>query len=313
MSKSIYLDWGHGGRDGGASGNGIQEKAWTRRITLYQYDRLKELGAKVYITRRNDTTFDPNPRTAEIRRIGADYVISNHWNAFSSSSAHGVETIHSIYANKAMANDLCNAIVKVSGLHKRRVFSKGWNNGDYYFMHRNTGKSQTTIIEYGFLTNARDANWFKNDNNFFKAAEAVIEVICKYIGVTYRTPEQMKKKEIKETPKDKESIEYDRVSVEVALQDLRLTPNQWKTREVKVEGEFTLAHNIHYYKGLNFDMHEGLLTKGTKVKFDLMAVPNKGKESEHRWLRGKADGETIYFAFATEEMFDKGEYWGTFE
>ena len=305
--KSIYLDWGHGGTDPGASGNGIREKDWTRRITKYQYDRLKELGAKVFMTRQNDVTFSPNARTAEIKRIGADYCISNHWNAFSDSSANGVETIYSVYANRSMANDLCDAIVKVSGLAKRRVFTRLHpQGGDYYFMHRQTGRSQTTIIEYGFLTNSKDANWYKNDANFFKSAEAVIEVVCKYLGIKYRTVSQMKQ-EVKSDTK------YDRVSVDVALQDLKLTPNEWKTREVSVEGTFILKHNIHSYNGLNFDSHEGLLNADTEVKFDLMAVPHRGKESEHYWLRGKIDGRTIYLPFATAEMFQRGDYWGVFE
>ena len=185
MAKSLIIDPGHGGTDPGANGFGVREKDWNLRISLYQYERLKELGAKVSITRTNDKSLSSTART-NIIRSKYDYCISNHWNAFN-GKARGVETIHSVYGGKELATNIANALVRASGLPLRRVFSrKNSSGGDYYFMHRLTGGTRTVIIEYGFIDNADDHNWYKNEANFYKAAEAVIEALCKELGITYK-------------------------------------------------------------------------------------------------------------------------------
>ena len=81
----IVIDAGHGGDDPGASGNGIIEKDKTLEISNYMYNRLKNLGYDVAITRTTDETLSPTQR---VQRILAPYgsgddviVISNHINA----------------------------------------------------------------------------------------------------------------------------------------------------------------------------------------------------------------------------------------
>lgn len=83
--KGVVIDAGHGGTDPGASGNGIIEKELTLAISQYIYNRLKELGVEVTLTRSTDETLDPKDR---INRISNAYgtgsnvlVLSNHINA----------------------------------------------------------------------------------------------------------------------------------------------------------------------------------------------------------------------------------------
>lgn len=186
----LVIDPGHGGSDPGATGFGVQEKTWNLKISLYQHKRLKELGANVSITRTTDKTLNSKARTDLIKRTGAKYCISNHWNAFN-GSARGIETIHSIYANPKKATDIAHAIRGVTKLPLRRVFKRtNSSGGDYYFMHRLTGSVQTTIIEYGFLDNRTDHQHYANDKNFYDAAEAVIKALCPYLKVEYKTPGQ---------------------------------------------------------------------------------------------------------------------------
>ena len=52
MAK-IVVDAGHGVNDPGASGNGIIEKEYTLKISQYIYDRLRQLGLNVKMTRTN--------------------------------------------------------------------------------------------------------------------------------------------------------------------------------------------------------------------------------------------------------------------
>lgn len=81
----IVIDAGHGGTDPGASGNGIIEKDLTLEISNYMYDRLRELGVPVKMTRTTDETLSPTER---VNRVLDAYgnsndviVVSNHINA----------------------------------------------------------------------------------------------------------------------------------------------------------------------------------------------------------------------------------------
>lgn len=189
MAKSIIIDAGHGGTDPGATAFDIKEKEWTLKMSLYQYERLKELGAAVGVTRSTDKTLDADIRTKLIRNK-YDYCLSNHWNAFNGKT-RGVETIHSIHAHSAFAKELAQAIAKKTGVPFRRTFSKKNSSGtDWYFMHRMTGTTRTVIIEYGFLDHKEDHALYKKEAVFQAAAEAVLEVVCKHIGVQYRAPKK---------------------------------------------------------------------------------------------------------------------------
>lgn len=189
MSKTLIIDPGHGGNDPGATGFGVKEKDWTLKISLYQYNRLKDLGAKVAITRTNDKSLDSNARTNLIRNK-YDYCMSNHFNAFN-GEARGVETIHSQHAKPTVAKKLADTVVKTSKLPLRRVFTRKLNNGqDYYYMHRLTGNTQTIIVEYGFIDNKTDHDYYKNEKNLYKVAEEVVKAWCDILGIKYKPKSQ---------------------------------------------------------------------------------------------------------------------------
>ena len=81
----IVIDPGHGGKDGGAIGNGIIEKNLTLDISKYMYDRFRELGIPVELTRDSDVDLpsDIRPGVA-LSKFGNDkdvIIISNHINA----------------------------------------------------------------------------------------------------------------------------------------------------------------------------------------------------------------------------------------
>ena len=75
----------HGGEDSGAVGSGIIEKELTLDISKYMYDRFKELGIPVALTRDSDSTLtsDNRPGVA-LSKFGNGenvIIISNHINA----------------------------------------------------------------------------------------------------------------------------------------------------------------------------------------------------------------------------------------
>lgn len=80
----IVVDAGHGGNDPGAVSGNLREKDFTLQAANYMYNRFKELGVPVTITRDTDKTLTRNERLNTMRSLGTDpnvIVLSNHINA----------------------------------------------------------------------------------------------------------------------------------------------------------------------------------------------------------------------------------------
>lgn len=100
MNKKIVIDPGHGGNDPGAVANGIKEKDYNLLISKYMYDRFKELGIPVQLTRDDDTSLSPDERTSRVQDFygnGNDVlVISNHLNAGGQDAYYVVNSRYSV-------------------------------------------------------------------------------------------------------------------------------------------------------------------------------------------------------------------------
>lgn len=185
--KGIVVDAGHGGTDSGAVGNGIIEKDLTLKIATYIANRLKELGLPVTLTRSDDLTLDPKSRVNKIlSAYGNDpnvLVISNHINA---GGGDGAEVIYALRNDDTLAKLILDEIGK-TGQNIRKVYQRRLpsnSSKDYYFIHRETGKTEPVIVEYGFLdSKGDDVNQLKN--NYKTYAEAVVKAVANYLNVPY--------------------------------------------------------------------------------------------------------------------------------
>ncbi|MCI3921462.1 N-acetylmuramoyl-L-alanine amidase [Paenibacillus sp. TRM 82003] len=191
MAPILIIDPGHGGSDPGGGSNSLwQEKNFVLQISLYQAERFRTLGVETTLTRTSDTTVPPADRTEIVRESGARYCISNHINA---GGGDGVETIHSIYSDGALARRIVEAI-ESRGQNVRRVFTRTLSGDaakDYYYMHRNTGGVETVIVEYGFADSPRD-DVQQLQNNWRSYAEAVVEAFCRHINHPYAPPQAVR-------------------------------------------------------------------------------------------------------------------------
>lgn len=187
MDYKIVIDSGHGGEDSGAIGNGIVEKDLTLKISNYMFDRLKELGVPVTMTRYTDETLSPSERVSRILNAYGNnsnvIVISNHINA---GAGDGAEVIYALRDNNILSNLILDNI-KLSGQNIRDAYQRRLpsdTSKDYYFIHRDTGKTQPLIIEYGFLDSKQDdVNQLKNE--YKNMAEAVVKSLVEYVGKNY--------------------------------------------------------------------------------------------------------------------------------
>jgi len=188
--RKVIIDPGHGGTDSGATGNNLLEKDYNLLISKYMYDRFKELGIPVAITRDSDTTLSPSDRVNTIlNKFGnsSDVIlISNHVN---SGGGEGAEVIYALRNKDTLAKNILNNI-GATGQETRKYYQRRLpsdTSKDYYFIHRNTGNLEPLIVEYGFIDNTKDVGFLKE--NYKELAEAVISAVANYIGVPYTPPE----------------------------------------------------------------------------------------------------------------------------
>ena len=153
------------------------------------YDRFKELGVPVAITRDSDVTLSPTERVNSIlSKFGNNsdvIVISNHIN---SGGGQGAEVIYALRNPDTLAKNILNNIGS-AGQTTRKYYQRRLPSDpskDYYFIHRNTGKTEPLIIEYGFIDSLKDVNFL--NNNYRDLVEAVIRAVTNYIGVPYTPP-----------------------------------------------------------------------------------------------------------------------------
>ncbi len=156
------------------------------------YDRFKELGVPVAITRDSDTTLSPTDRVNTIlNKFGnsSDVIlISNHVN---SGGGEGAEVIYALRNKDTLAKRILENI-GATGQTTRKYYQRRLpsdTSKDYYFIHRNTGNLEPLIVEYGFIDNTKDVEFLKE--NYEELAEAVISAVANYIGVPYTPPEDL--------------------------------------------------------------------------------------------------------------------------
>ncbi|MBQ9072491.1 MAG: LysM peptidoglycan-binding domain-containing protein [Bacilli bacterium] len=186
MAK-VVIDAGHGGNDPGASGNGIIEKEYTLKISEYIYNRLKDLGLDVKMTRTTDETLSPTERVNRVLDAFGNtsdvLVISNHINA---GGGDGAEVIYAL-RNKDTLSNLILSELENEGQNIRKAYQRRLPSNtakDYYFMQRNTGNTEAITVEYGFLdSTGDDVNQLKT--RWEDYAEAVVRAVIEYLNLTY--------------------------------------------------------------------------------------------------------------------------------
>ncbi len=196
-NRLVIVDAGHGGIDSGAVGNGMLEKNLTLEISKYIYNRLKEIGIPVVMTREEDTYLPKEDRIRRVMSLSSNstkpILIANHINA---GGGEGAEVVYSLRDNDELATLVLDKIGE-KGQLKRKVYQRRLPenpNKDYYYILRETGNTEPILIEYGFIDNKNDA--YKLKNNLLDYAEGVVEAISQYLG--YDDTEEAKEEYIVE-------------------------------------------------------------------------------------------------------------------
>lgn len=174
--KVIVVDAGHGGSDRGAEG--VSKKTKEKEVNLIVAklvaSKLEAAGAKVILTRSNDTFLSLQQRVDISTKYKADAFISIHHNSYKSSSMKGSMTFYySSKRDKNLASFIQTNLVKHNGLK-----DLGIRFGDYHVIRENT--QPAVLVELGFLSNNDEELLIRSSKFQENSAEGIFQGIVKY-------------------------------------------------------------------------------------------------------------------------------------
>ncbi len=174
--KTIIIDAGHGGEDGGATDNGVSEKDVNLDIALKLRDLLILSGYNVVMTRETDMSiYDPSAQTISEKKVSDlhnrlsiinssedNILISIHQNKFEQSQYSGAQIFYS--DNNTQSSILAESIRKsITGFlqpDNTRELKIGGNN--IYILNKATVPA--VIVECGFLSNPDEAKKLSDEH-----------------------------------------------------------------------------------------------------------------------------------------------------
>ena len=156
----VVIDPGHGGI--GTEGSGAiyapyVEKALTLSVAEQLRTELANAGVTVYMTRETDTPMSLDQRAAYAKSVGANLMVSLHFNASGPHDKTGCEVWSSAFGNHAVVGRQLGSQVlgqlSALGLESKGVKVKLGDRGDFYGLIRNSVAQgvPAIIIEHCFL------------------------------------------------------------------------------------------------------------------------------------------------------------------
>ena len=190
VKKRVCIDAGHYGKYNQSPCNKkYYESDMVWKLHLLQKKYLEAYGFEVIVTRETQEK-DLSLYNRGAKSKGCDLFISDHSNAVGSGANENIDypVVYCSINGKgnALGKKLADCIASVMGTkQKGRIESRRGKNGDYYGVIRGATAVGTIgmILEHGFHTNNRCANWLLVDKNLDKLAKAEADVIAEYFGM----------------------------------------------------------------------------------------------------------------------------------
>jgi len=184
MGKTIVIDVGHGGVDGGSSVNGYYEKNINLDISLKLRDELIKQGVNVMMTRDGDYDLsEPNAtrrkksdfdaRIKYINESGADMYLSIHMNYLEEEKYYGGQVFYT-EGNEILANTLQNVFRQDlnSPLKEKKIANS-------IYMYKQL-EIPGVLIECGFLSNNKERRLLLSEEYQEKVVATIIKGLLEY-------------------------------------------------------------------------------------------------------------------------------------
>lgn len=164
----VVIDAGHGGKDPGHLSSNptlMTEKELNLKIAflLGEYIEKYLQHVKVIYTRTGDTYPSLDDRVSKANSNKADYFLSIHCNGNDRKSVRGTEShVHTMDLKKsvALAREIENQFSKRAGRKSRGV--KDMRDLQHSLQVLKYTNMTSVLVECGFLTNAREANYLNS-------------------------------------------------------------------------------------------------------------------------------------------------------
>ena len=188
--KKIAIDAGHGGNDAGAIGpSGVMEKTVTLRVALALEKLLKEEGAEVIMTRRDDVEVSPKGKAASAveelkarcdvaNKAEVDIFISIHADSFTNPNARGTTGYY--YSLGSSNSKRLADLIRKALIEQIRTPSRGTQPCNFYVV-RNTDMP-ATLVELAFISNPDEEKLLNSKEGIMKAAQGILDGIEDYFG-----------------------------------------------------------------------------------------------------------------------------------
>lgn len=195
--KTVIIDAGHGGVDGGTSADdGTLEKDLNLQIALKLNEMLNSFGVETVLTRDTDISIhDVTAKTIRQKKVSdlknrlniinntdESVFVSIHQNHFGESRYHGTQIFYS--KNNPDSQKLADFIRMpvISYLQPENTREIKQSGTEIYLLKN--AQSPSVMIECGFLSNADETNRLKDENYQNKLAFAISLGIIDYFTKT---------------------------------------------------------------------------------------------------------------------------------
>lgn len=180
--KKVRIDGGHGGKDPGASGNGLQEKDIVLILSLEIKKQLEADydGVQVELSRSTDAFLELKERTDAANKAGADLLVSIHCNA--GGGAGGFESFrytNGSAASRSLQNVLHTEIM--AALKPFNVIDRGQKAANLHMCRES--KMPAVLTENLFIDVAADAAKLKRQDVIDALIAGHVNGIAKYLGL----------------------------------------------------------------------------------------------------------------------------------
>ena len=182
--KTVVIDAGHGGRDGGVSGTstGIKESDINLAVAKSLRHFLEWNGYRVVMTRQNSDGLygmaggskklaDMEARRKIIENAKPDLVVSIHQNSFPSAAVQGAQVFYAPGSKEGVGYAKTAQSVLNNALGHKRIEKPG----DYFILQ--CAAAPALLIECGFLSNPEEERLLASANYQEKVAYAIYTAI----------------------------------------------------------------------------------------------------------------------------------------
>ncbi|RAP27090.1 N-acetylmuramoyl-L-alanine amidase [Brevibacillus laterosporus] len=177
--KLIVIDPGHGGTDSGAVGTSYKtfEKEINLQVALKLKQRLEASGARVIMTRADDTTLTLEQRVQVAVQNNADMFVSVHHNTHPNAATNGTIMF---YYHKGKSMELAELTQReiVATTQYKDLTSRF---GDFHVIRENP--KPAILAEIGFMTNPQEEANLRDEQHQHNAAEGLFRGILRYFQV----------------------------------------------------------------------------------------------------------------------------------